>query len=58
MVKCSADGNIPDDLDLYCDVLAMMWAALDSDTVEEYQAMAEEANAHAAELPSLGNIYQ
>ncbi|PBK70795.1 hypothetical protein ARMSODRAFT_1017583 [Armillaria solidipes] len=58
MAKRSADGNVPDDLDLYRDVSAAMWAALDSDAVEEFQAMAKEANAHAAELPSLGDIYQ
>ncbi|PBK84044.1 hypothetical protein ARMGADRAFT_1037405 [Armillaria gallica] len=50
--------NILDDLDLYHDVSVTMWVALDSDTVEEYQAMAEEANTHAAELPSLSDIYQ
>ncbi|PBK89481.1 hypothetical protein ARMGADRAFT_1083470 [Armillaria gallica] len=58
MAKRPSNSNIPKDLDLYCDVSATMWVALDSDTVEEYQAMAKEANAHAAELPSLGDIYQ
>ncbi|KAK0437489.1 hypothetical protein EV421DRAFT_1738956 [Armillaria borealis] len=51
------NGKVPDDLDLYHEVSASMWGLLDAKAIEEYEAMAAEANAHIAEPPSLANIY-
>ncbi|SJL02883.1 uncharacterized protein ARMOST_06224 [Armillaria ostoyae] len=47
-----------DNLDLYHDVSAALWAALDVKAVEEYQVMADEVNVCATEPPSLSEIYQ
>ncbi|KAK0229521.1 hypothetical protein EDD85DRAFT_794006 [Armillaria nabsnona] len=57
MARCSADSKVPDDLDLYHEVSASMWALLDAKAIEEYKAMVAEVNAHIAEPPSLTNIY-
>ncbi|KAK0232504.1 hypothetical protein EDD85DRAFT_956381 [Armillaria nabsnona] len=58
MAKCFTDGNVPDDLDVYCDVLAMMWSALDEKAVKEHQAIADEVNKCVTEPPSLSDIYK
>ncbi|PBK83214.1 hypothetical protein ARMGADRAFT_1038015 [Armillaria gallica] len=57
MARRSADSKVPDDLDLYCEVSASMWALLDAKAIEEYEAVAAEVNAHIAEPPSLTDIY-
>ncbi len=58
MARQSHDGEVTDNLNLYCDVSAALWAALDVKVVEEYQAMADEVNAHATEPPGLSEIFQ
>ena len=57
MAKCSHDVQVVDNLDLYCDVSSAMWNELDAMAIKEYQAIADEANAHVAEPPSLSEIY-
>lgn len=57
MAKRSCDVQAVDNLDLYHDVSSAMWNELDAMTIEEYQAMADEANVRAAEPPSLSEIY-
>ncbi len=58
MARQSHNGKVTDNLDLYCDVSAALWEALDVKAVEEYQVMADEVNAHVTEPPGLSEIYQ
>ncbi|SJL17382.1 uncharacterized protein ARMOST_20932 [Armillaria ostoyae] len=57
MAKHSYDVQAVDNLNLYCDMSSAMWNELDAMAIEEYQAMADEANACAAKPPSLSEIY-
>ncbi len=58
MARQSHNGEVMDNLDLYHDVSAALWAALDIKVVEEYQAMADEVNARVTEPPGLSEIFQ
>ncbi len=51
MARQSHNGDVTDNLNLYHDVCAALWAALDTKAAEEYQEMADEVNARAMEPP-------
>ncbi len=54
----AAECNVPNDLDMFCEVCGDMWAGIDNTERQEYEAKADEVNMEVANGPALEDIYK
>ncbi len=54
----AAERNIPNDLDLYREVISDMWEAASTSELDRYMKKAEEVNTSIATGPAITEVYE